>query len=433
MLKLLSRPIDIAILIYFRIFAGILMSQELINHFYNGKFQEYILPKFHFSYLFFPFVKPWPYSGMILHYALTIFAGYAVAFNFHYRFFSVVLFLGHTLLFLMESAHYINHAYLYCLISFWMIFLPLDKQNKTAPAWCLYLILFHMALAYFFGGIAKLNSDWLNGTPMDIFLRMRENYPLGFIYKQSWAPYAFSYGGIFFDLLIVPMMLVPMTRVAGLILSIVFHISNVMMFGLATFPWFSLLLTTMFFDPSWPRKIPFLKTFLPWGIERAQEFRVQRGLVATLGLYAFLHVALPFRHLLYDGVTSWTEEGHMFSWRMMLRNKQGVLYYFVKGKEDKHMRLVDIDEFITPKQKKDLIGHPDMILQFAHFIRDHYKEKRGEDVAVFASARVSLNGKPLVEMIEPGTDLAKIERSILPYSWVRPLPSFSFERKLVQD
>lgn len=408
------------------------MSQELINHLLNGKFHEYIYPRFHFSYLFFDWVKPWPYWGMVVHYALTIFSGYAVAFNFHYKIFSFLLFLGYTLLFLMEQTHYINHAYLYCLISFWMIFLPLDKNNKSAPAWTLYLILFHICLAYFFGGLAKLNPDWLSGTPMDLFLKARTDYPLGFIYKQNWAPYAFSYGGVFFDLLIVPMMIFRQTRIMGLIFSVIFHVSNILMFGLATFPWFSLLLTTMFFDPSWPRRIPILKNFMPWGIERAQEFRVDKKLITVLSIYALVHLSLPFRHLLYPGDANWTEEGHMFSWRMMLRSKSGDVNFFVKRKNKEVMELVDIDQHISKKQKADLLGNPDMILQFAHYLRDEYR-KKGSEVSVYASSRVSLNGRPKLELIESGTDLAQEERTIAPYTWVRPLPEFTFERKLVQE
>lgn len=431
MMKLLFKPIDAAILVYFRVGAGLFMAHELVNALIIGKFDQYVLPQFHFSYMYFDWIRPWPYWGMVIHYALTIFSGYAVAFNFHYKIFSKILFLGITLLFLFDQTEYINHHYLYCLISFWMMVLPLHEQKKTRPAWMLYLVLFHMALAYFFGGIAKLNGDWLSGTPMDIFLAERKDHPLGFIYTQKWAPYAFSYGGLLFDLAIVPIMLMRQTRVFGLILSILFHISNVWMFGLATFPWFSLFLTTMFFDPSWPRKIPLLKSFMPWGIERAPEYKINRPLVAALGVYVLIHLALPFRHLLYPGMTSWTEEGHMFAWRMMLRSKKGNVLYFVQKKDTGIMTMIDPLEHITPRQFDDIIGKPDLILSFAHYLRDHYQKKWNTEVSVYASSRVSLNGRPRKEMIVPGTDLAKEERSILPYTWIRPLEKK--ESFLVQD
>lgn len=431
MLKHLFKPIDAAILIYFRIFAGILMAQELINGLIIGKFDQYVLPQFHFSYMYFDWIKPWPYWGMVLHYALTIFAGFAVAFNFHYRIFSVILFCGYSMLFLFDQTEYINHFYLYCLISFWMMFLPLDKNRKSHPAWMLYLILFHMSLAYFFGGIAKLNSDWLTGSPMDIFLAARKDHPLGFIYSAKWAPYAFSYGGLFFDLMIVPLMIFRPTRLLGLLLSVIFHLSNVMMFGLATFPWFSLLLTTMFFDPSWPRKVPILRSWMPWGIERIPDFKPNKILVSVLCVYCLVHVSLPLRHFFYPGVTNWTEDGHMFSWRMMLRSKQGSLYFFVQRKDENVMEKIDPLQFITPRQFDDLIGKPDLILEFAHLLKDHYREKRNEDVRVFASCRVSLNGRPYREMITPGTNLAEEERSLRPYPWVRPLEDI-VESRLVR-
>lgn len=408
------------------------MAQELINGLIIGKFDQYVLPQFHFSYMFFEWVKPWPYWGMVLHYAITIFAGFAVAFNFHYRIFSIILFCGYSLLFLFDQTEYINHTYLYCLISFWMMFLPLDKRRKSHPAWILYLILFHMSLAYFFGGIAKLNSDWLNGSPMDIFLAARKDHPLGSLYTTSWAPYAFSYGGLLFDLLIVPLMVWRPTRWIGLTLSVIFHLSNVAMFGLATFPWFSLLLTTMFFDPSWPRKIPLLRSFMPWGIERIPVFKHNKVLVGALSIYCLIHVCLPLRHFFYPGVTNWTEEGHMFSWRMMLRSKQGSLHFFVKKQDAVVMEKIDPLHFITPRQFDDLIGKPDLILQFAHLLRDHYRKNKNEEVDVYASCRVSLNGRPYREMIFPGTNLAREKRSLMPYQWVRPLETPVVNR-LVRD
>lgn len=398
------------------------MAQELINALLIGKFDQYVVPHFHFSYMYFEWIKPWPYWGMVIHYALTIFSGFAVALNYHYRIFSKTLFLGLLLLFLFDQTEYINHHYLYCLISFWMMFLPLDKNEKTQPAWMLYIILFHMSLAYFFGGIAKLNPDWLSGSPMDIFLAERKNHPLSFIYTQKWAPYFFSYGGLLFDLLIVPLMILRQTRLFGLICSCIFHMSNVIMFGLATFPWFSLFMTTMFFPPSWPRKIPFLKSFMPWGIEKeVPEYKPNKALVGVLAVYVIIHLALPFRHLLYPGVTSWTEEGHMFAWRMMLRSKKGTVHFFVQNKQTKAMTLVDPLKHITQRQYDDIIGKPDLILAFAHYLRDFYKKEWKSDVAVYASSKVSLNGRPKKEMITPGTDLAKEERSLLPYKWIRPL------------
>lgn len=85
------------------------------------------------------------------------------------------------------------------------------------------------------------------------------------------------------------------------------------------------------------------------------------------------------------------------------------------------MDLVDHTEFINDRQYKDIIGKPDLILNFAHHLRDYYQDKFKTDVAIYASSRVSLNGRPHRELIISGVDLGREERTILPYSWVKPL------------
>lgn len=414
MVKLLTRPIDIAILVYFRFFAGIMLGQELINGLLIGKFKEYTAPNFHFTYLFFDWVRPWPLWGMGIHYTVTIVAAFSLAVGLRYRLSALIVFLGYVSLFLMEMGEYNNHFYLYCLLSFWLICLPLGRNElrPKAPAWMLYFILFHMSLAYFFGGVAKINSDWLNGSPMDLFLAARGN-------NHPWAPLLYSWGGMLFDLLIVPALIWRRTRLGALIVAGFFHLSNVFMFGLATFPWFSFILTTMFFDPSWPRSIPYFNRLLP--AEETEELVESRLIPRSLIIgYVMIHLMLPFRHHLYPHPASWSEDGHMFAWRMMLRDKAGTVHFYVMDKRTNVMKIVPTDRYLTKRQSSSMIGKPDMILQFAHFIRDDFK-MRGKDVKVFASSRISLNGRPYQEMIKPGTDLTQEERSIGPYHWVRKL------------
>lgn len=420
MLKFFLRPIDAALLIFFRLIAGILLAWELIHEIQLGKLAHYAIPHYHFHYMFFSWLKPWPYWGMVIHYSVTIFAALAVAFNYHYRFYSKLLFAGYTLLFLCDQSDYINHMYLYCLITFWMMVLPLEERKNSHPAWMLYIFLFHMGLAYFYGGVAKLNEDWLNGTPMDIFLAARKTHVFAPLYGKSWAPYLFSYGGLFFDLLIVPLLLIPGTRLFAFGLSIVFHFSNVMMFGLSTFPWFSLLLTSMFFNPSWPRKIPIIRKFMPWNLEVAPVYHATKAGFALVAVYVCVQLLLPLRLHLYPGDPSWTEEGHMFSWRMMLRDKKGSVNFLVVNPEA-GMENVDLSRYLTQSQVKKMVGKPDLILQFAHFLRREYERKWGADVSVYSSSQVSLNGRPGREMIQQGIDLGRQPRTVLPYRWIEPL------------
>ncbi|MBA2404097.1 MAG: HTTM domain-containing protein [Bdellovibrionales bacterium] len=401
MMKHLFRPVDAAILIYFRFFAGLMLSIELLNSLHLGDLNEYLAP-FHFSYLYFEWLKPWSLEPMVALYALTIISGFTLAVGFQQRLSAFMLFLGYTLLFLMEKSEYNNHLYLYCLISFWMIWMPVTKNNRlSVPAWFYYLLLFHMSVVYFYAGIAKLDSEWLEGHTVREMLNSR----------YEWF---YIYGGLAFDLLIVPFLLWRKTRVLAFTCACVFHVLNVINFGLATFPWFSIAMTALYFGTKWPRRFSWFDDFFPHSGNKTELSPLKQNLlVAGLVTYCLLHLLIPFRHHLYSGKVSWTEDGHQFGWRMKLRNKTGDTYFYVQDPGRKNLRIVFPQQYLTKKQSRKLPGNPDFILQFAHFLRD-----KNPGAKIFASARISLNGKPAVEMVNNRVDLAKEERKLGSYHWI---------------
>lgn len=399
MIKHFFRPVDAAILIYFRFFAGVLLSCELINSLNLGDLGEYSAP-FHFTYLFADWLRPWSHTGLIMHYILTITAGFTFAVGYRQRLSAIVLFLGHTLLFLMEKSEYINHLYLYCLISFWLIWMPERKNDRMqAPAWYYYLLLFHIAIVYFFAGVAKLTPDWLSGNAVNVMLGK----------KSEWS-FFLAYGGLFFDLCIVPFLLWKRTRVLAFLCAVFFHLSNVYNFGLATFPWFSLMMTAMFFGTSWPRNFTWFDHYFP---DKSEGAKPNKILISAIGVYCLLHILIPLRHHLYPGNPSWTEDGHQFSWRMKLRNKTGDVIYYVVDQKTKRLRTIFPKELLTKKQYRDLVGKPDSILQFAHHLKDIYG-----NVSVFASSGVSLNGAPAREMVDIKINLAQEKRGLGSYHWI---------------
>ena len=399
MMKHLFKPIDAAILVYFRFFAGIFLSIELINSLKLGDFQEYSAP-FHFTYLYFDWLKPWPKSGLIIHYALTITAGFTFAIGYRQKLSAIILFVGYSLLFLMEKSEYINHLYLYCLISFWLIWMPEKKNDRMkAPAWYFYLLIFHISVVYFFAGVAKLNPDWMSGNAVNVMLGK----------KSEWSLFL-AYGGLLFDLFIVPFLLWKRTRVFAFMSAVFFHLSNVYNFGLATFPWFSLMMTAMFFGASWPRKFTWFDDYFP---ERSDAGTPSKILVAALSGYCLLHLLIPLRHHLYPGNPSWTEDGHQFSWRMKLRNKTGDVIFFVIDNKTGTTQTIFPKSYLTKKQYRDMLGKPDSILQFAHYLKQRFG-----NVRVHASSRISVNGLPIKEMIDVNRDLSLEPRMLGPYPWV---------------
>lgn len=411
----LFRPIDISSLVLFRFFAGFFLGQELINSLFLGDFAEYTVPQMHFSYMFFEWLTPGPAWMMAMIYVCTITAAFMVSAGLFYRLSSIVLFLGYTSLFLMEMSEYINHLYLYCLLSFWMMWMPLNRgmsvdvwrrpelKSSTAPAWNLYLILFHTSVAYFFAGVAKLYPDWINGIVPEIFLRHR-GLPLNF------TP-AITYGGLVFDLLIVPALFWKRTRLIAFVAAIMFHLTNVFVFGLASFPWMMMVLTTLYFSPSWPRR--FLNKYLP--THGGSVFQTNKPLGWFLCAYFLVHLLIPLRQHLYPGKTSWTEEGHNFSWRMKTRVKSGQATFLVVNRKTKKTQVELPQRYLTAKQYDDMVGKPDMLLQFAHFLK-----RKHPDGEIYVSSYVSLNGRTPRQLIKPGTDLGKQKRHLGYYDWIEP-------------
>lgn len=265
----LFKPVDISSLIYFRIVFGLVMLWEVVRYFEGGRIaSHWITPEFYFYYPLFEWLQPWPGNGMYIHFAFLGLLALFIALGLFYRFATILFFLSFSYFFLLDETHYLNHFYLITLVSFLMIFLPLNRklsldvliwpkiESETLPAWTLWLTRFQIGIPYFFGGIAKLNLDWLQGEPMRIRLARRMDFPIiGQFFDKEWIVYLYSYGGLLLDLLAVPLLLWRRTRLLTFFLFILFHFNNARMFNIGIFPWLMIAATTIYFDPTWPKAI----------------------------------------------------------------------------------------------------------------------------------------------------------------------------------
>ena len=311
-----------------------------------------------------------------------------------------------------------------------MIFLPahrafsLDVRRKPSlllsqvPAWVWYVLLFQISVVYVYAGIAKLYSDWLDGRPMIIWMFHKADYPIiGPLLDSSWFPHLASYVGVMVDLTVIPLMIFRKTRVYGFVMAAVFHLCNVVLFGLDTFPWFALMMTSLFFSPSWPRKL--LGRGLSVRSAGADTIHRSRWVVPLLSAYVLVQLLLPLRHWLYPLNTAWTDEGAQFSWRMMIRNKAGDLVYLIQDQKGQ-LIATDHGEHLTYFQHFTMQGDPDMMLQYAHYLADRYQDSLGQSVQVYLDAQISLNGWEFQPMVDPTVDLAQQKRILDHYSWIMP-------------
>jgi hypothetical protein len=439
--------VDGGSLAVFRIAFGLILAWEASRYFTKGWIARYFIePRFHFTFYGFGWIHPWPGVGMYIHFAALGVLALCVAAGLWHRVTAPLLWLAFTYVFLLDEARYLNHFYAASLFAFLLAIVPANaawsidawRRRPRAPAmvprWSVWLFRAQVGIIYFFGGVAKINGDWMHGEPMRSWLLETTNVPLiGMIVQHRLELYFFSYGGLFFDLLVTPALLWRRTRPFAFAAAIMFHVLNSQLFSIGIFPWMMIAATTVFFEPGWPRRLAErlrterAKVVIP--SERSdEESRVVRldpsralgmtaGKASLLAAYLLLQILIPLRHFAYPGNVSWTEEGHRFSWQMKLREKQGESRFFVTDARTGETTVVEPETILESWQAAKMATRPDMILQFARYLANE-RARQGQTVQVRAQATVSLNGHESRQLIDPTVDLAAQHRTLWPATWV---------------
>jgi vitamin K-dependent gamma-carboxylase len=435
----LFEPVDIASIAVFRMLFGAILFWEVWRFFDNDWIRKfYIVRKFHFKYFGFEWVHPWPGDGMYVHFVAVGVLALCVMTGFLYRITSWLLFLGFTYWFLLDQTRYLNHLYLAALLAFLLAVIPAHRANsfdvrvrptlrsQTIPTWCLWLLRAQVGLVYIYAGIAKLNGDWLRGEPIRQWLASRNDYPLiGSWLDTEVAVWFFAYGGVLFDLLVIPALLWRKTRAWAFAACVAFHVINMWLFDIGIFPVLMLAATLLMFPPDWPRKVVLF--FTP-----QQEGQVpttplppskphQRLTMIFLASYLSLQLLIPLRHVLYPGNVHWTEEGHRFSWHMKLRQKLAEVHFYATDPMTGETWEVDHRQYLSTAQSKRVGRWPDMCLQFAHFLATELQTEEHAQVEIRVRTKASLNGRESQYLIDPEVDLSKEPRTPWHAGWILPL------------
>lgn len=437
----LFRPVDIASIALFRVAFGAIMLWEVLRYFQYGWIRQYwIKPHFYFTFSGFDWISPWAGNGMYIHFFCLGVLAIFILLGFMYRLVTVLFFLGFTYVFLLDQSNYLNHFYLISLLSFLMIFIPAHRnfsldallfpkiKTDVIPAWPVWLLRIQLGIAYFYGGIAKINGDWLQGEPMRMWLGDTTDFPVvGSYFTTEFAAYFFSYSGLLLDLLIVPFLLWRRTRIFAFIGITLFHLTNAELFQIGIFPWFMIAATTIYFDADWIRKIlhrwssnwsfPKQVTLPNYLLKPTYSSLFTYG----FGLYLLWQLLFPFRHLLIPGNVNWTEEGHNFSWHMKLRDKTANATFFVKNLDTGKEKKIKPKTYLTNRQRRKMRTRPYMIYQFAHYLKEVYRRKGQPNVSVRAVINCSLNGRKKQLLVDPHTDLSAIPKYTMPATWINPL------------
>lgn len=437
-------PVDIASLVFFRIALGLLMAWEVCRYFRNESVYHYWLePKFLFKYYGFSWVHPWPGNWLYIHWAILGVLALFVAFGFLYRISATLMFLSYAYFFLLDEARYVNHTYLICLYCLLLVIVPAHRsfsidakmrpslRSDTAPAWTLWLLRFQMAVVYIFAGLVKLSPDWLRGEPMRYQLSHATSVPVvGQFFGSEWAVYLVSYGGLIFDLFVVPALLWKRTRVAAFCAALFFHLTNALWAVIGMFPWLAIAATALFFPPDWPRRILEKLEF----VRRRKSLkepkpasRLQRRIVLTgLSVYVAIQLFLPLRHLLYRGGAEWTWAEHRFSWRMFVWTYASIANFYVTDPNSGASSEINLQDYLSARQAPQMGYLPDLPLQFAHHLAGVLPDSGPKPLQVQARIFVAINGRKPTLYIDPVLDLAAEPRPLGRPKWLlrndEPMP-----------
>ena len=245
------------------------LSRETFPHYY-------IEPGVHFTYPLFdvlgfkPLSKPFLW---LIFYVLQI-STVGIMLGLLTRICFIVFTSAFGYFFFMESAPYTNHYYLIFLLSFLMCFghsgslfsfdSLINKNTRSVQVdyWELFLLRFQICVVFFFGGIAKLNADWLvRAAPLYLNLVKHFSF-LGYPLQEKWMAVVLSWGGMLSDFGLGILLVINRWHKLTFIWLCLFNGMNILFFGLGikTFPYL-MISTYILFLPA-PTVREFIARFL---------------------------------------------------------------------------------------------------------------------------------------------------------------------------
>lgn len=401
--NLLYQKISSSLLSYIRIVIGIAMIYIFRNSFHIYFINDLLYSKYFVTYDLFHWIKPIPIFWFNIFFYLMYLSSFLFMIGYKYRINAIIIFLGFTYCFLLDKGHYNNHLYLYSILLLFFTIVDAHKyfsvdtylRKKKEPnfntdilSWQIWLFRFQFFIVYFYGGIAKLHLDWLKGFPMRFWLNsISVNVPdfLVSFFQSEFAAYFFSYSGIVFDLSIGFLLLSKKWRKWALIPLFAFHISNHFLWYIGSFPWVMILTTPLFFSDTFFKSVfdkitdlynsNFNKAYTKVTVSKFKNpsSKIKNAILLFFTVWFTLQCTIPLRRYLFDGHPSWTGQGHLFSWRMMLVDiMHGIsIEFYVPANNDRFQ--VGFENYLNFRQFRKLSRVPMNVIRFSNYLGDEFK------------------------------------------------------------
>jgi len=349
---------------------------------------------------------------------------------------ALIYLLSFGYIFILDISYYNIHFYfvlLLCLI--FTMYDPVKFKNAPhAPRYLLYLFQFQVIVVYFYGGIVKLNEDWLfHQEPMREML-FRTN-------SHSWPEfvvYLYTYGGLIFDLSIGFLLLIPSTRKLAVTLTIVFHVLNHFMFSagesaaIGIFPFLMIATNLFFLDAEKMQQV--VSRFVPASAKKdvrkkggekslsPVSLQPKKIVVVCITVYVVAQLLLPLRHFLIPGNVDWTGEGYYFSWRMKIRSKKVDNTIYVQSDPSAERHRVYPLGLLNTLQYQMVCEHPAAMHYFVQYLKRTGKEKMNmKDPHFYLNWKCAMNGHPYEAVVDSSADFGALSHHMLTHdSWINP-------------
>lgn len=390
----------------FRFAFGILMIPQvlhLIPHVHDLSNSTFV---FHYPGL--SFIEAYSHELIDFLGATSIIGAVFLALGILPRIGALVFLVSFGYLFLIDQSFYNNHYYLWVIIAFLFFIVESNKSisirdlfhndvNKKFDSNNQLIFCVLITIVYFYGGLAKLTTDWLTGYPM-ILLAAERKLP-----SPEFTGLFISYTGLIFDLFIGFLLWWKPKKWYIFTPYFAFHIINYFTFNIGEFPIVMLFAWLLFLDFS---EFPL-----------AEKMKTLKALIIKpkiksvfLSFFLIFQLVFPFRSLAVGNDFSWHRQGYNFSWRMMLNNYKSTNFqYYVKIQNKNIEYYVDFQKLLTFRQYYHAYHEPFMIWQLAQKLKkDGQKKYSSHKVEVYCESVVTLNNREEKQLINPNIDLGRV-------------------------
>ncbi|MBI5914974.1 MAG: HTTM domain-containing protein [Bacteroidetes bacterium] len=424
----------------FRLIFGLFMVYEMAHYFQIDLVKNaFILPQVHLTYV--DFLQPLPEPVLKIMLGIMLVCAVLITLGLLFRPACFLFGAFYSYFFLLEKSIFNNHIYLFILLSFLLGFTHADrffslrsllgagkKEVFQIPRWQVFIFQLQFAIVYFYGGLAKINPDWLfRMEPMkSMIAEFPADHPMAVVLKHDFQVPFLTYAGLIFDLAIPFLLWYKPTRKWSLIPLLFFHGSNSQIFSdIGIFPFTMIFATVLFFDTS---EIPFLKKLVT---RRAGKSKKNSRLLAAspwvskflVGFFIF-QLLFPFRWWFLPNPVDWTFVANRFSWRMKSQSRfVDEFAYTIQDGPGGGQFSVEINKFINPMQINTAAHDPLAAAAVARMLARQGREGGMADPIVRAKIRVRWNGHPSAFTVNPEADLSKV--TFGPFrkmEWVMPKP-----------